>query len=263
MSAAGGVNNNNTSSTTSRPVDADGNMSSEWWCQGLSKHGAAVTYVAGGSSAVAVGGQCTKGGNIALWDTLSHPENGAIGRLSHHKAAVTCLYTLPGGWLLAAGDADGALSLTDLRMLGTTGINNSNNNSNNNNNNNSSTGSGGGGRVLWSVKASRGAVKSVVTTTAATTSRSGMSALLVTGGQDGAVRVWRSGDGHLVQSIEAAHYSGSNLRPKHGKLAMNGDLSSPTSSNSGVPVAVSGLSVCSEGVVTCGADGMVRLFPVG
>jgi hypothetical protein len=254
MTAAGGISNTNTSGTTTRPVDADGNISSEWWCQGLSKHGAAVTYVAGGSSAVAVGGQCTKGGNIALWDTLSHPESGAIGRLSHHKAAVTCLCTLPGGWLLAAGDADGALSLTDIRMLGTTSINN--------NNATNSTGSGGG-RVLWSVKASRGAVKSVVTTSAATTSSSGMSGLLVTGGQDGAVRVWRSGDGHLVQSIEAAHYSGSNMRPKHGKLAMNGDLSSPTSSSSGVAVAVSGLSACSEGVVTCGADGMVRLFPVG
>ena len=34
----------------------------------------------------------------------------------------------------------------------------------------------------------------------------GGSALLATAGADGAVRVWRGGDGKLLQSIESAHY---------------------------------------------------------
>ena len=34
------------------------------------------------------------------------------------QATVTAVCMLPGGWLLAAGDAEGGLSCTDLRMMG-------------------------------------------------------------------------------------------------------------------------------------------------
>lgn len=34
------------------------------------------------------------------------------------QSAVTAVSMLPGGWLLAAGDAEGGLSCTDLRMIG-------------------------------------------------------------------------------------------------------------------------------------------------
>ena len=171
-----------------------------------------------------------------------------IGRLGHHSAPVTALCMLPGGWLLAAADSDGALSCTDLRMISSSGS--------------SGTGgaaasgaaggaSSGGARVLWSVKAARGSVCTLAALLPGPGSRGagagpvwgGGRSLVVSGGGDGAIRVWKAADGRLVQAVEGS--------PGGGR---------PGSRGSSAP-AVTGVAVCEEGLVSCSFDGSVRLFP--
>lgn len=229
-----------------RPTDVDGALCAEWWHHCLSKEGRAVVYIGGGGSVVAVGGKCSSG-NIALWDAASPPGEACVGRLKHHSATVNALCTMPGGWLVAAADAGGALSLTDIRMLG---------------------GSTGGARTLWSVRASKGAVQSLVMLPLAETDRpralamgaaSGGSGVLVTGGQDGIVRVWQASSGKLLQSMD-----GSMSTSSGGLGGGKGFLGSFSGGGGGSshPQGVTGLAVCEEGVVSCGADGTVRLFPL-
>ena len=59
--------------------------------QGLSKRGMDMTYLGNGSRVLAVGGQCSQGGNIVIWDTQRPLTSGPIARLSYHSAAVTSL----------------------------------------------------------------------------------------------------------------------------------------------------------------------------
>jgi len=70
-----------------------------------------------------------------------------------------------------------------------------------------------GPRLLWSVKAARGALRALVPIPGISGSRGtlrygsgGSSAVLATAGMDGAVRLWRGRDGKLLQSLELAHY---------------------------------------------------------
>lgn len=153
---------------------------------------------------------------------------------------MTTLCTLPGGWLLGAGDASGGISLSDIRMLG---------------------GTTGGARTLWSVRAAKGGVHAVVPLSLggihgpralALGAASGGGAALVSGGEDGVVRVWSASTGKLLQSLE---HSGASGAPK--RLSLGGVRES---SVGGIRVGVTGLSVCEEGVVSCGSDGTVRLF---
>ena len=202
---------------------------------------------------------------------------------------------LPGGWLLAAGDAEGGLSCTDLRMIG---------------------GSSGeqhlhagavayvagsrpgcrgpvpvrpvcslcsphplcpllptpGPRLLWSVKAARGSVRAIAAIESGGAAAAGLrfggsggGALLATAGGDGAVRIWRGSDGRLLQGIETAHFT---ARPgSAGSRRSSHDGGAPVSPALGGhappgshPAAVTGLAVCEEGLVSCGADGCVRLY---
>jgi WD40 repeat protein len=229
-----------------RPTDVDGALCAEWWHHCLSKEGRAVVYIGGGGSVVAVGGKCSSG-NIALWDAASPPAEACVGRLKHHSATVNALCTMPGGWLVAAADAGGALSLTDIRMLG---------------------GSTGGARTLWSVRASKGAVQSLVMLPLAATDRpralamgaaSGGSGVLVSGGQDGIVRVWQASSGKLLQSLEGSN-SGVGKSILGGGKGLLGSFGGGGGASSST--GKTGLAVCEEGVVSCGADGTVRLFPL-
>jgi hypothetical protein len=52
------------------------------------------------------------------WLIYKHTHRRILTLLPAAQACVTALATLPGGWLLASGDADGGLSCTDLRMMG-------------------------------------------------------------------------------------------------------------------------------------------------
>lgn len=244
-----------------RQADGDGHGCAEWWHQALSKQGCAVDFVGGSSSVLVVGGRCQPASttsigassNLSVWDTMAPAASSCVGRLSHHQAGtVTALAMLPGGWLLAAGDGEGGLSCTDLRMMG------------------ASTGP----RLLWSVKAARGSLRSIVAIPSnlggsamagLQLGRGGSASLLATAAADGAVRIWRGSDGRLLQSIEAAHFSsrpssaGSRRSSYDGgvPLSPNSTSNAPLGSH---PLPVTGLALSEEGLVSVGADGCVRLF---
>ena len=163
------------------------------------------------------------------------------------QVPVTALCMLPGGWLLSSSDEAGALSLSDIRMMG----------------------GSKGPRVLWSVRAAHGSIAGIAWAAggAATSSGRGRGPAglgifpgvlaataaaqgswqggLVTGGQDGAVRVWQPADGQLVQSVEFGRQGAAGERPGSGAAG----------------AAVTGVTACPEGVVMCCADGAVRLLP--
>jgi WD40 repeat protein len=98
---------------------------------------------------------------------------------------------------------------------------------------------------------------------------SGGSGVLVSGGQDGIVRVWQASSGKLLQSLEGSNTS-STSSGTGGKISgvlgggkgLLGSLGGGGSSGSSHSQGVTGLAVCEEGVVSCGADGTVRLFPL-
>ncbi|KAL4433701.1 hypothetical protein ABPG75_000142 [Micractinium tetrahymenae] len=244
-------------------ADGDGHGCAEWWHQALSKQGCAVDFVGGSSNVLVVGGRCLPSSsssllsgacssNLSVWDTMAPAASACVGWLANHQATVTAVAMLPGGWLLAAGDGDGGLSCTDLRMMG----------------------GSSGPRLLWSVKVARGALRSIVAVPGAggpvgaglQLGRGGGGALLATAGADGAVRVWRSADGRLLQSVESAHFS--SRPPSAGSRRSSYDGgAAPLSPSLGShpppgshPLPVTGLAASEEGLVSVGADGCVRLF---
>ena len=223
-----------------RATDVDGAICSEWWNHCLDKRGRAITFIGGTGAIVAVGGKCSSG-NIGLWDSSCYSSNSCIGRLKHHSATVNTLCTLPGGWLLAAGDAAGGLSLSDVRMLGSNDV-----------------------RVLWKVRASKQSINSVVAMrlqeaseyprAVALGASKGASAVLVTSGGDNIIRVWRPSSGRLIQSIENNVHHHPKSNPLRRFVGSSGSLSHTN--------GITGLAVCEDGIISCGSDGLVRLHGV-
>ena len=191
---------------------------------------------------------------------------------------MTALCALPSTWLLASGDGDGALSLCDVRMLGAASRS----------------------PMLWSVRGAHGAVRSITAVTppstragtvVATASHDG--AIRLWRASDGvlvqvgppAVRVCcccccqaksrrdrGSGGGKcrmlvtapctspgwVPQAVEGAHMQGGR-RLSSGARGLLERAIMPRGGLTAAPVT--GLGVCSEGLVSCGHDGAVRLFP--
>ena len=227
----------NSSFTKDAGTDVDGASCSEWWHTCLKNQGRSVAFVGGRSAVVAAAGQCDAG-NISLWNTSLPDRESCIGRFRHHKAPVNKVKTLPGGWLLASADDAGILSLSDVRMLGSDRD-----------------------AVLWSTRACKGVVRAMDTiayeSSPAVRQHSfkrhhfipGNDAAIVTGGDDGIVRLWDVNSGTLLQQSEPIYAP----TPKSNRLlslASNGDAK----------YTVTGLAVCEEGVLSSGSDGVVRLY---
>ena len=229
----------NSSFTDKSGTDVDGATCSEWWHTCLEAQGRSVAFVGGSSAVVAAAGQCNTG-NVSLWNTSLPDREACIGRLRNHKSAVNKVKTLPGGWLLAAADDAGMLSVSDVRMLGSDRD-----------------------PILWTSKACKGVVRAMETIayesrgfgrTVGASRRhhflvSGNETAIVTGGDDGIVRLWDVNSGTLLQQSERVHAASSST-PRILSLA-------------GVPGAkygISGLAVCDEGIITSGTDGVVRLL---
>lgn len=73
---------------------------------------------------------------------------------------------------------------------------------------------------------------------------------IVTGGDDGIVRLWDVNTGTLIQQSERVHTAAAST-PRLLSLA-----GAPSAK-----YAISGLAVCDEGIITSGTDGVVRLLP--
>jgi WD40 repeat protein len=149
--------------------------------------------------------------------------------------------TLPGGWLLASADDAGILSLSDVRMLGSSDRD----------------------AVLWSTKACKGVVRAIDTITYESIPAArqhsfkrhhfipGNDAAIVTGGDDGLVRLWDVNSGRLLQQSEPVYPAKPNTSSR---------LRSLTSGGGDAKYTVTGLDVCEEGVLSSGSDGVVRLY---
>lgn len=205
--------------------------------QCVSKRGYAVTFVGGSSAVVAAAGSCSMG-NISLWDITSRPQDACIGRLKHHKDDVCCIHTLPGGWLLAAGDNEGRLSVTDVRMMGSSSSNAS---------------------VLWAVRAAKGRITSLDVLQSCNLERksgsllmgaaSGYGSGVVTAGVDGIIRIWEANSGKLLQETDPIF---TNFQKANRLLSLT---------SHDPKHLISDIEICEEGILASGTDGVVRLFP--
>jgi hypothetical protein len=227
-------------SSFSKYVDVDGATCSEWWHTCLKTQGRSVAFVGGSSVVVAASGLC-ESGNVSLWNTSLPEREACVGRLRHHKSPVNKVKTLPGGWLLASADDAGTLSVSDVRMLGSPDKD----------------------PVLWTAKACKGRIRAIDTIayeSSAMQPRSsfkrhhfpaglGMDTAIVTGGDDGIVRIWDVNSGSLLQQSERIYSS----TPKANRILSlaSGDAK----------YSITDLTVCEEGILSAGTDGVVRLFP--
>lgn len=136
---------------------------------------------------------------------------------------------------------------------------------------------------------------------AATLDRIRLQDLVVSGGKDGCLRIVEAASGHLLQVVERAHHTtrrtglgglfsggvthaqahmaqlagvvaplptAASVRSHPGSRRESADGAGRGVSNGGrrmvdVAAAVSGVQCCREGVVSTGADGAVRLHPLG
>jgi WD40 repeat protein len=222
----------------SKYSDVDGATCSEWWHTCLSSQGRSVAFVGGSSVVIAAAGSC-KSGNISMWNTSLPDKSACVGIFSHHNTPVNKIKTLPGGWLLAAADDVGNLSLSDVRMLGSKGKD----------------------TIIWSTKACKGSIRAIDTISydAKGSGRPykhyhlpaglGTGTALVTGGDDGIVRLWDVNSGTLLQQSEKIY----STTPKSSRILS-------LASGEG-KYAITGISVCEEGILSSGTDGVVRLFP--
>jgi hypothetical protein len=184
----------------------------------------------------------------------------------HHPTALALLPAPRGQTLLLCGDESGHIAALDVRMMGE-------------------------GRSVWSARPHQGAITCLSTwaqhpeacqplrTGAATSQEAGTGLgqraltpqdLLVSGGKDGNICVLDVSTGAVLHCVERAHFV-----EKRGPLGL---LSGPSRGASPVPgggnqavrrarpqhtvaAAVTGLSPCSQGLMSCGLDGSVRFHP--
>ncbi len=186
----------------------------------------------------------------------------------HHPTALALLPSSRGQTLLLCGDDSGHIAALDVRMMGE-------------------------GRSVWSARPHQGAITCLNTWAhhpescqplrlGAGASQGGSEGaglgqraltpqdLLVSGGKDGNICLLDVSTGDVLQCVERAHFV-----EKRGPLGL---LSGPSRGPSPVPgggnqavrrarpqhsvaAAVTGLSPCSQGLMSCGLDGSVRFHP--
>ncbi|BDA47164.1 probable DmX-like protein 2 at C-terminar half [Coccomyxa sp. Obi] len=202
---------------------------SDWCHQVLSKRGVDIAFVGGSSSVLAAGGYCSAGGNIVLWDTLAPISGGPIAFLTHHAPLVTVLQVLPGGRLLAAADEAGAVSVSDLRMLGTARK-----------------------ALLWQAKSGSAGVTCLA---------SGPRPGLVSGSREGIITSWAVDTGTTLQTIDVSQVQpASKLAPPAKGYSFFSDVLK--SARQTVAPVITGLASCPEGLISSCLDGTVRFHPM-
>jgi hypothetical protein len=237
-----------------------------WTHHCLSKQGNAIVMLGDQGSQFVVCGKGDKGGAVSWWDVNAGPPGprslvaevkGAKGVIKHEPTALALVHA-PASPLLVYGDDAGDLTALDLRMLT---------------------------RPLWTVhKANHGSVQSVAAWASgspvapsssvlapgvSSPSRGGatsapplvsvpLKSLLVSGGRDGSLAVVDVVSGRMVDAVLQAHWT-SSKNPLAGvmKLFASGPAGSSGHRNG---AAISSVVCLQDGVLTCGADGAVRLI---
>ena len=223
---------------------------------------------------------------MSVWDTLAPPASSCTAEVKlPRKVAATCINLVPGtaagagpGALLLVGDDSGGIGALDVRMMaegqwvwqepkvhkaGVTGLASWD-----------VRGMGrgaGAGVVPWRGGVGHGEVQSAAAAAAGVgvgTLPMQLSDVVVSGGKDGALVVLNVHTGSPVQVLEAAHYVEKRglLGGRSARVTAGSAWDQPTRRPrpvAAVAAAVTGVSVCAEGVVSCGADGVVRLHPLG
>jgi hypothetical protein len=93
-----------------------------------------------------------------------------------------------------------------------------------------------------------------------------LSDVVVSGGRDGSIAVVNVHSGSIVQLIERAHWTEKRglLGGRSARVTPGTQWDQPTRRQrpaAAVAAGVTGVAACAEGVVSCGADGAVRLHP--
>ncbi len=180
----------------------------------------------------------------------------------HHPTALALLPSPRGQALLLCGDESGHIAALDVRMMGE-------------------------GRAVWSARPHQGAVTALATWAnhpeacqplkACAGGAAGVAGarpltpqdLLVSAGKDGGVCLLDVGTGAVVQTVERAHYV-----ERRGPLGLLPGPARPASPGAArdravrrarpahsVAAAATGVSTCSQGLMSCGLDGSVRFHP--
>uniref|UniRef100_A0A0D9V1Y4 RAVE complex protein Rav1 C-terminal domain-containing protein n=1 Tax=Leersia perrieri TaxID=77586 RepID=A0A0D9V1Y4_9ORYZ len=221
----------------------------------FNSHASDVAFVAASGSVLAAAGCSSNGANVVIWDTLVPPSTfqtsircheGGVRSLSVFDSNIGCGSI---SQLIVTGGKNGDVSLHDLRFT-STGKTKHHRSSNEHDVKASSTSihdtkagtsnSGNNTGMIWHIpKAHTGSVSSVSTIP--------NTSLFLTGSKDGDVKLWDAKNSQLV-------FHWQKLHERH-------TFFQPTSRGFGgvVRAAVTDIQVLSNGFVSCGGDGSVKL----
>lgn len=189
-------------------------------------------YVGAGGSVVAAAGLTQSGANVTLWDTLAPPNSSRASAICHDGGAL-CLDVVEAGSsgagsypLIVSGGKGGNIAVHDFRFI--------------------ARGKGrqkfGGDSesALWSIpKAHAGSVSSIAVIPG--------SSLFLSGGKDGDMKLWDAATCEQILHWPRIHERRTFLNARgFGAVTQ---------------AAVMDIIPMPRGILTCGADGLVKLFP--
>ncbi|GLI71120.1 hypothetical protein VaNZ11_016189, partial [Volvox africanus] len=91
----------------------------DWAHHCVGRHGRSISFVGDSSSQFLVAGQGDRGGLVGWWDSLAPPSAACVAEIRGRKAVPTVLTLMrpDAGGVLVFGDESGELVATDLRMM--------------------------------------------------------------------------------------------------------------------------------------------------
>lgn len=217
-------------------------------------------------SQLVVCGRGERGGVVSWWDINAGPPGprslvaevkGAKGPIKHQPSALALVHS-PATPLLVYGDEAGDLTALDLRMLA---------------------------RPVWILpRAHHGPVQSVAAWACGTQAAPSSSvlvpgvssspsrgvpapssvsvplqSLLASGGKDGSLVVVDVASGRVVDAVLQAHWT-SSKNPLAGMMKLFSGNAGSSANQHRVGASISSVVCLQDGVLTCGADGAVRLI---
>lgn len=228
--------------------------------QCFSRHCSDLAFVGASGSVIAAAGLSPNNENVILWDTLAPPSSSRAA-VHCHDGGARCLAVIDSGGggypLIVSGGRGGDIIVHDFRYVAS-GRGSSKHSGQNGAAPGVSTGAsgsptgharkppvaeGGGStsdRTVWSIpRAHAGGVHTIEAVPG--------TSMFVTGGKDGEVKLWDTGSSRLVHAWERAHDKRTFLNARGGGAVMQ--------------AAVTLVLPLQDGMLSCGADGIVKLYP--